>query len=402
MRKGIFYIIVSLLAPLVLCGAREALSEDGIEAKLIQKYPVDLCGSEFAQELFVFIDIGDIAPSDSLYGFNFQVSYNEEKIRFTEEIWHNTISQSLETKLMSFGVDSNVIRGSAVNVQYSLPPASGSGKYLCGFYGKFLSECPDTVNMKIDYIEFTDEFGRTIEKYTPLIAESSIPDNPQRLLKIDFNADTLDFKNDSIKKASLVFTTLEDSRLSWFNTILEFDTEMYKIEEIEIIDDNFEIIETTPTDNGYYINVRVKNDFVSSEAIELTFKEIKKDSGKTAATIRVSQHNDCSCVTRTEGSEMGMISYGKPSSVSERQNEINNDIAADYDAESDEIRIRSEKELIKEVRIFDVNGEIRLIENYESPAALLHIGAQNLCAGAYIAAITTMNNDIIVKKLIKL
>jgi hypothetical protein len=60
-----------------------------ITAKLISNNVVDICGNK-KSSVIVVIDIGEITKNDSLAGYNFEINYNPEKLKFSygTNIWY--------------------------------------------------------------------------------------------------------------------------------------------------------------------------------------------------------------------------------------------------------------------------------------------------------------------------
>jgi len=147
--------------PTFIVGTLNTFAKVLVDISLKSHFNVSYCQSSKPKtEVLVTIGLGDINRNDSLYGFNFAIKYDRSKLYFNSKITVNTLTEFAEYADVSFGLEPGKLFGAALNNT----PMTGD-KELIGFYGEYIGQlCDDSALVEIEYIEFTDEFQKNVNK----------------------------------------------------------------------------------------------------------------------------------------------------------------------------------------------------------------------------------------------
>jgi len=147
--------------PVIIAGTLNTFAKLPVDVTLKSHFNVTYCQSNIPKtEVLVTIGLGDVKRVDSLYGFNFAIKYDRSKLYFNSKITVNTLSEFAEYADVSFGLEPGKMFGAALNNT----PMSGN-KELIGFFGEYIGDlCNDSAFVEIEYIEFTDEFQKQVNK----------------------------------------------------------------------------------------------------------------------------------------------------------------------------------------------------------------------------------------------
>lgn len=261
-------------------------------ASIYQNEVIDVCGSD--REFIVLLSVGEVVKSDSLYGFNFSVKCDTSVMRFTDVLYQSTLSQFFELKQVGFP-DGNAY-GYAANL---LGPIVFGDRPLIALLAKYKLDRPDTGKIEIEYLEFTQEFGKEIVAYAPAEITGIPKDIPERVLGFDSPIDTL--KNfsevDSTSIFALDFNLERLDRTTDTATIsIELVGDAFEISEINQVSDKVEILEFN-VENGAEAKILIKEELDEEAALNVTVKNLVFDDSEGELTIKGSTNEDCSCIT---------------------------------------------------------------------------------------------------------
>ncbi len=362
MKRSLAYFILAWL--LLLVGSRAGICQ----VKII--YPefesakaVDICGSSFGKTAIVLFDIGEIEQSDSLFGYDFALRYNPEKIRFNTAIWNNTLSENITgefSKAMSFGAgeNGNIIEGYAVVLNISQPPLTGD-QPLFGIAGEFQGDCIDTSHIYLEYIEFTDEFKPAVAQSASFTVKAVAKDEPERYFRPVLPEDTLKFDEDSIREVDLMFDYGSDTKAT--ELIFEIkiaDENEFILKNLHPIDQNFVINDEEEVEGGIRVKASIEGNIKKKNVLKAGIKQIKNDDVLSNLTVDVIDTDECSCVTREGSSTMTLRGYRTEdtTSVIEQQGDQKT-VSGHYDERNNQFVFESD-ELMKRLLIFDIKGNL--------------------------------------------
>ena len=378
---------------LFACSSLTGLSQETVRAELTQQKIIDVCGSADKKEFYVSLSIGEVQRSDSLYGFQYYLNYNPEKIQWITALYTNTLSEFFETREVSFISEEGRVQGYATTFNFSFPPSSGN-KPLVVLYGRFLGDCPDTTRLYLEDIEFTEEFKIEVEKQDTLIIEGLEVDKETRAITAGFSSDSLFFRNDSIQKFELYMQYDENiARLDLIEFNLVYDKTYFEILKTETVDDLISNLSVEDIDDGKKIRFQKNNDFSDQTILEFDIKRKSNDSLLSGITIDSINTGFCSCVTRYSSENLYLRSIKKDTTGNDII-EISNksDTKSWYSASKNCFIIKNEKNLIKFASFYDLMGyKIKEIDNiFENR---IEIDVAELLPGIYFGIVVTENNE---------
>ena len=367
-------------------------------AHVVSKRIVDVCGKKRDQVVIV-IDLGKIVKSDSLFGCNFQLSYDSTKLRFHSALYLNTLAEFFEFKQVGFVRSGKII---GVVATMGMQPTAGY-RPLVGFLGDFLGSCPDSVEIKIDYLEFTDEFKKEYV-YSSGYVTAKVLDKSDRYFKVISDKDTTII--DSLKtKDSFKIKAVQgiDSTINHLELELSMKNfKNYYVENVESADTNLLVIDNLNiTDEKVNISFFVKGKLNNKEIAIVNIGEKKK--GEEVAEILINPvaiDNDCSCFS----SKIPGLHYIKSlkkkddtTTVVEGEN-VYEDVRDYYSVLNNEWIIESQKTHLL-VSIYNVTGN--LMAKRQCYFGISRISLDGFSNGVYYGVIQCSENKIKRKILIK-
>ncbi|MCX7909249.1 MAG: T9SS type A sorting domain-containing protein [Ignavibacteria bacterium] len=234
------------------------------ELSIYGSLKIDVCGNENQRRFILVMSIGNVLRSDSLFGFNFQISYSKDKVKITDALYINTLAEFFDTKAVSINSKEGKITGYAILM--GMHPVYGN-RPLIAFNGLWISECPDTAIFSVDFIEFTDEFKINIDSLKPTMLYGEVLYSKDKVFELKANKDTISSKDSSVF-FDINVKVPKNSRLNEFriNVISDFDA--IKIDSVRSLGNDIEF-------SKYQLMGIDKIDTFK------TFFNVKYDSGKT-------------------------------------------------------------------------------------------------------------------------
>ncbi len=206
---------------------------------------LDYCGDDSEREIIISVNIGEVTSADSLYGYNFQIKYDTNLIKFTDMLYYGTLSENCYYKQGS-ATPGGYFKVAAINIDNMLI----GNKPLAAIKGTIKAKCSIDTEIQMNYIDFTKEFTRDSIELNDIGFVIDKVDKEDRTLKLKFRKDSLDLKLD--KKIDLYiekqYSEMNEIMLEFSGNIdlLDFDKIIpknsdYQIELIEIKSDTAKI-----------------------------------------------------------------------------------------------------------------------------------------------------------------
>jgi hypothetical protein len=296
------YIVLAAWLLMLLLSSRLAYSQNPGDAWLTQEQadgPIDLCGSSSdARTFYLVFNIGNVTSQDSLFGYDFGINFNPQKIKFDAALYINTLSENMEFKEIGFQ-DTGKVRGTAGNL--SNIDVYGD-KPLLVLVGKFLENCYDTAFVNLEYLEFTDEFKKPINNYVGVnIVAAPVVDN-SRNGSFDFSENMIKvMKNDEFVIHSNLKLYSNDARLDSLDAMLVMNNNFtyFKLEEINTENPNI-IIDSYDFDssqNTYIIHTRLLQDDSTQSYLNFKMKCVADGPVSDNLSLSAIKTNYCTCVS---------------------------------------------------------------------------------------------------------
>ena len=366
---------------------------------LLKNYEtIDVCGSSDDKECTISIGIGEVKPEDEFYGFTFEASYNREKFIFNQPLYINTLAQFFDDDKRNIQfLDSGLIRGfagtfSSTSVYGNMP--------LIAFKGRYIGQCPDTSSVRLNWLELTDEFKRVVDdKNKFVLVKTEILDKPNRSITAGFSADTVLFgEADSIGIASAILNVTNNTNLE--NIVLDVvtdDSENFRIiDTVNIISDKIFIDSTVKIGNVLRIFITTLDDLGIDTVFTVKIKELKRNKEGLIKELKIKpiMTNECACIVKLEeGNAIIKGNLQKDTTGTVYYEIENKSINSYYDEINDRIVIKSDKE-IKEIRIFDMIGNLIKKISVSEIDKYAEIEADGMNTGIYLVSVKNINNEI--------
>lgn len=340
--------------PVIITGTIDTYSKSAVDVKLTSHFTVSYCERSIPKtEVLVTVGLGEVKRTDSLYGFNFAIKYDRSKLYFNSTITTNTLSEFASYAHVSFGLEYGKLFGAGINNT----PLTGN-KELIGFYGDYIGDlCNDSALVEIEYIEFTDEYQKSVNKLDTIWIKP--------------------VKNDVTYNAEIKFPNNEYIYDSTITNILPIEMNFSKVKYLDVIglniysenqsynliykniNDNFKINEIAKTANSISLQIEnIKNIDLSGNIrffdIELT-KNINETDTNSRIFVKPIKLSDCDCFDdRKVTNDSIRIKYIR-SNVTNVE-DIDNSI--EVTSYLDKIQVNSNFEIIKRIQLFNSVGNI--------------------------------------------
>jgi len=169
---------------------------------------------------------------------------------------------------------------------------------LIAFLFDFLGDCPDTTSVKIDFIEFTDEFKGQIKEYKDAVATAELIEKETRHLTASFNKDTLFFENKKQDELILKFDYGIETKIKNADFELVLSDNNFHIDDIIPLTDKIEITDKIENENVLLVKTFFKDTISGLDALKVLISENTQNEDTCRIKINNLHPNDCSCVTR--------------------------------------------------------------------------------------------------------
>ncbi len=397
--------LLALLLPLLIGGSMQIFAKKDIIARLELLQGVDICSNDFSKKQALFgINIGNVEKNDSLFGFNFEVSYDNTKLQFNRPIYFNTLSEAFDelTRDVTVGFEPGTIRGYAVHLNFSLPPVWGN-KPLIALLFDYLGNSPDTTSLFINYIEFTKEFKNNIVSYEPCQLKIEFIDKPQRYAEFYFDTDSLIFDNEENNLSSIKIYLKTGSETKIRN--LQFDllldnTQNYTITKILHNPENIISFEQESADLSIRLKTILSESFSNGEIVEIFIKNNSEIKSEGSLSVNNIEFNPDHCVTRLISSELKIITSidSTKDTIDTNTTAIYSEYLSDsninsfYDRINDEFIIESEQD-INFASFYDLRGLLLKRVDLRVMTGTNRIKATDLPKGVYFMVVKFKNKE---------
>lgn len=401
--KSVFKItkyLAFLLSVLLLNSNPGAIkAQNEVTLKIENTEQIDLCGADRNKRVIITLYMGKILPSDSLFGFNGQLLYNPDKIQFHTALPINTLAEFFDYNKAEFSERGKIIFN--VSQWLSNYPISGN-RPLFAFLGNYLGKCPDTSWVNLDYIEFTNEFKKTIKDVSNGLVNAEILYDDTRYLQTKFEVDTLEFlKDDQEKNIRIVFDVKPGLRIS--NLKLNIENEnpsQFDIVQINSLNEYIIIDSVQENDGKIELYLSILNDTLAGIDLNLNIMEKFKSDTISQLSIEPTQVNECTCVSKLVGSNCFLKSNKIDTIPSWINFEDDSSKELNIDYKNNYLTIQNNNGNVQQVIITNLLG-MNLMTYKPEDKVEIKINTELLTSGIYFVYIVKNNNKREIKKLIK-
>jgi len=396
------HILTKLLLLVILTGSSIMSFDSYANVKAIaeSRRQVDLCKPYEERQVVIVINIGTVMPSDSLYGFNIELSYNPEKILLHTGLYTGNLSEAFDTKSFNFDNENGKAWGYATNIKNVLAPPVFGNKNLVGIVGEYIGNDTDTAIVTISYIEFTEEFKKEINEYVPAVVYADYIPKENLELNTVPSASIIEMKHDEAGFVDLSFETNNEANPKQMLYTIEITEGEFIISDIELFsNDNIDISTHIISGKNAEVNLVAFDNYSLNNLFRV---EVKKDNTDlaTTGTLRIIPSSDSpdNCIKYFNYAEIQLIGHKKPNDTTSVKYDSNDNIIAYVN--DNELIIKSENTRMTKVDIYNSMGQISNISQiFEGEHYRQNL--DGLSNGLYLAVIKFTDNTIKTIKFIK-
>ncbi|MFN3307109.1 MAG: hypothetical protein ACK42Z_07995 [Candidatus Kapaibacteriota bacterium] len=287
---------------------------------------IDVCGSENQKRFILVMSIGNVTRRDSLFGFNFQLSYDNNKVRITDALYLNTLSEFFDNKNVFINSKEGKVYGYAITM--GMEPIYGN-RPLLALNGLWISQCPDTCTFTVDYIEFTNEFKIIIDTLKPAKLVGEIFYSSDRFFEISILPDTLKFE-DNKGVIDLNIRIPKNSRLTNYSIIGVYDPDMISFDSITSLSDNIRIEDYEHTNNLVRLFCKNLYDIADTQKIRF-YINFMAENNFTIVVFYPEYDLTCKCLSGYKTDSVSVVYIKETSLLTEEKNHIDIDKCYVYD-----------------------------------------------------------------------
>lgn len=296
------------------------------ELSIYGSLKIDVCGNENQRRFILVLSIGNVMRSDSLFGYNFQISYDNKIVKFTDALYINTLSEFFDYKSVFINSKEGKVNGYAITM--GMEPIYGN-RPLLALNGLWIGDCPDTTTINIDYIEFTDEFKIIIDTLKPTKLIGEIFYSPERIFEIGITSDTIKF-DDKKGIIDLNVHIPKNSKLTDFSIIGIYDPNVISFDSITSNSNDIVIEDYKYTEN--LVRINCKNLFDIGNIHKISFYlNVNTENHLTKVEFYPEYDSTCRCLSGYKTDSVALIYVKEVSSVEEENNYIKIDECYIYD-----------------------------------------------------------------------
>lgn len=378
--------------PVVIAGTINTYTKELVDVKLTSHFNVSYCQSSVPKnEVLITLGMGDIKKTDSLYGFNFAITYDRSKLNFNSKIIVNTLSEFADYSAVSFGLEPNKLFGAAIN---NLPLYGN--KELIGFYGEYIGElCNDSALIQLEYIEFTDEFQKEVNKLDtiwikPSRAELNYSINP------NFYNTNYEYDSTTTNVIPLELNTDNVNYLDYVGFKISSENNSYELNYSNLNQD-YELSNYTNNINSFEIVLLNRNSSNVKENVNLfdiiIDRKIKETDTNSSIFIEPLKLSDCNCFDYSKvTSDSIKIKYIQNVSTEV----VDSEYISKFNYQDNVISYENNMMNANTIQLFNYVGEILINEKVNSNHYQKRI---NLINGVYLGVIH-LDKQIIKKKIL--
>lgn len=223
-----------ILATIFIVAGNQNVFAGNTNVRLTVDKTPKVCGSDKDKEFIVFVEMGKVQVNDSLFGFDFQLIYDSKNIAITDFLTIGCLAENCTHKNAVFHGDT--VRGYATRMD--LNPLRGD-RPLFALKGKVKNNCIDSALIRIDYIEFTQEYTQSVDVNDTLYLKAERVNSNHNQIIAKFNNDSLvitENPEDEIFKQELNITYNGVELLDKFKLKLKANANKILAKEITIDD----------------------------------------------------------------------------------------------------------------------------------------------------------------------
>ncbi len=288
-----------------------AYAQQPLTVRLYPAGEVDVCTSP--RECVLVVDVGAVAASDSLLGYNLALRYDPEKLLLHTMLTVGTLSEAMPNR--DFSARYGELRAYA----FTLTRPVWGQKPLVAFLGEFRLECPDTAEVQLLWAEFNEEFERQRAvslDTTPVYVRAVVAQRPERELRTELQERSYEFTApDTLLPLRATVRMPAAVRLQRLQTVVQGLPSWCAIEQTELMGGT---LEGTVIDSAG-IRSLWRPDTARGEAtwtwgLRVRFPE-PRDTIVAQVTVVTMPVDSCACITRWSGDTVRLRVLPKPVAV---------------------------------------------------------------------------------------
>lgn len=359
------------------------------KAVLSSLYEIDVCDTNKV-EVIVDLKIGEIYGTDEFYGFGFEITYNPDKIRFTTPLYVGTMSELFDLKEVTFP-EKGVIRGYAGT--FSMNPRAGN-RPLIAIKGKYIGKCFDTTEIKLSYIDFTDEFKDSVTEFENTVVKSIDTSTVNRYVEVTGKNDSLAVKKDSKDTiVSIGLTHNLSKKIGNMDFNVSFDNFPKIYCDSFIVNENLKIDSIIVTNNGYLLIASVIGEIKDKDIFEMKINYENMDIDSSTIKVEPIVNDSCLCIKSYISKNIYLYKVKNDTTSVEDRKENNYYFLADN---NNYITYRTENEGLFDINYYNIYGQ--LIKTHSQLSnKLLQIETVNLINGYYIVVLKNKQEQKIIR-----
>ncbi|MFP4370335.1 MAG: hypothetical protein ACLFR2_12215 [Candidatus Kapaibacterium sp.] len=389
-------IYIFWLPVFIIAGSRELKPQDFFIAELKAIDTVDNCGNIFDKELITVIDLGVINSKDSLYGYNFQIEYDDTKLYFDRALTINTLSEYLQPGEYQVNKlpDTNLINGYGAILRFPAPPLFGN-QPLLALRWYYAGECgDDTTIINLNYIEFTEEFSKNVDSISDAIVYVTVRDKKERHLSAVSNTDSVELKKNDTVMFTPGILAGQETKLEHAVIKAYFENNSFDIIKIEHIDAGI-INESSIESDTAFVGIILNGSTGLFSPFSLVIERKDSNAASDRLIIELDHADECACVSRTNDANITFTAEEIKDTANSVVHEIDThkNFSVNYREIDKILIIESLHYSLRSYIIYDIHGRIMKKEKISGFNNIRIVNFGNISPGAYVIILEDMHGN---------
>lgn len=335
-----------------------------------------LCGNQLNRDFSFSLNIGKVVVADSLFGFDFEIKFDTNKISIDKNpAYFGTFYELCDFSTFSLISSKGTVRVAA-GLGASMKPLVGQKEFV-GLTGKYIGTCGDSTAISLNYIDFTDEFKRKIVRFDTLWVKPEVQ-NPTNKIELTKNMENV---KTSSNEYSQDFTINFNSKFDSLSLFQNIDNKI-EISKIDVDTSRFSVKLSNK-------EIYLYNKKSSSNTCKLKLTYTIKDTSESfneLITTNLNVLDKCTCLNLQDSNTYILEFTKTASTITENEDEVNYNI-------SNNIIYFSSNDV--NVSLCDVMGNV-----YRLKSENMQVDLNMFSNGLYFLNIVPENKKNIFQKLI--
>lgn len=384
LKSIVKYCLIALL-PISVGSNASAIAKNYTLSINVDSYP-KRCGNTENKQFVIYLSLGNVELQDSLFGFDSYLSYDTNMVKFISYSKVNTFfgtPSGNDYAGANFNFEPGIISLWATSFDFFNPKVGN--KALIAVLGEMKTNCFDSTAIKLNYIDFTDEFKGVVTDTVNATLYIKKESN-ENYVSSEFTTDSVDVTGITDYSSDIAISQSYDEVIKNMLYNFSYNSDDINISSVSSLNEGIIRIDSTVlNDEGLHVYTTSLGKFSADPLLRINYTRtnVSQNGNSTIEVLPVKSDN-CSCTEIMKGSDL--VLFWKHDTTTS----VNADII--YTIKTTQLKnqvLVSSREHIKSIELFDFSGKIVYQSNYLPDMLSSVINTETLTSGAYFLRVVS-------------